>query len=328
MRFSCIYVEKEVLSHNVTKKILSRFSKVNIIEIDNYKHVFNRSYQSFQAQKLSPKLILAKKYENFVYKGSEVTNLTRHPNFFYNTLVLNCAYNCDYCYLQGMYNSSHIVVFVNIEDFLQEIKNYLSNGEEIYLSISYDNDILSFENWLGYCKIWLNFAKENPNLILEIRTKSNAFKYISDLPALPNAILAWTLSPQWIVKKYEKKTPTLNRRIESLLQATKLGWKTRICLDPVLFVKNWKTLYSEMIQAVFSHKELRKVHDITLGSFRMNAEYLKKIKNSRADSDILFYPFQRNNSILEYKTQHKEEIKNFLLKELTQFIPQEKIFFA
>lgn len=327
MRFSHIYVENEVLSHNVTKRILSHFPNAHLIQIENYKHIFNRSYQHFQAQKLSPRLILAKKYENFLYKGSSLTNLTKHPNFFYNTLVFNCAYNCDYCYLQGMYSSSHIVVFVNVEDFILETKNHLENQKEIYLSISYDNDILSFENWLGYCRIWIEFARENPNLILEIRTKSNCFRYISDLDPAPNVILAWTLSPEKIIKKYEKKTPTLGRRIESLLEATRLGWKTRICFDPILFVRGWKNLYSEMIKKIFSYPELQKIYDLTFGTFRMNADYLKKIKSLRADSDILFYPFKRNVSSFEYKTKHKQEMEETLLGELLQFLPREKIYF-
>lgn len=326
MRFSHIYVEKEISSHKITQNILQHFPCARIIEIENYKHVFNRSYQNFQAQKLLPRLLLAKKYENFLYPGSNLTNLTKHPQFFYNTLVLNCAYNCDYCYLQGMYNSSHIVVFVNIEDFFNETKNYLQVHEQIYLSISYDNDILSFENWLGYCKLWIEFARENPNLTLEIRTKSNSFRYISELTPIQNVILAWTLSPEAIIRKYEKKTPTLNRRLENLVLATRLGWKTRICLDPVLFVRNWKKLYSELIKKIFIFEELKKVHDILVGTFRMNVDYLKKIKNLRADSDILFYPFEKRQSAIEYKTKHKEEINNFIVNEITHFLPREKIY--
>lgn len=326
MRFSHIYVETDIIANEKTRDILRHFPTAKIIEIQNYKHVFNRSYQNFQAQKLSPKLILAKKYENFLYEGSKLTNLTKQPNFFYNTLVLNCAYNCDYCYLQGMYNSSHIVVFVNIEDFLNTTKIYLQEKKEIYLSISYDNDILSFENWLGYCKIWIKFARENPNLTLEIRTKSSNFKSISHLPVAPNVILAWTLSPKPIIKQYEKKTPTLSRRIQSLLEATRLGWKTRICFDPVLLVKNWRTLYSEMISEIFSFQELSKIYDVTIGTFRMNVDQLKKIRNLRTDSDILYYPFERQNSNYEYKQKHKQEIEKFLLSQLIQYIPKERIY--
>ncbi|MCX8000860.1 MAG: DNA photolyase, partial [Leptospiraceae bacterium] len=190
---------------------------------------------------------------------------------------------------------------------MNETKTYLKAKNQIYLSISYDNDILSFENWLGYCKIWIEFARENHNFNLEIRTKSSNFKTISHLPIAPNVILAWTLSPDAVIKQYEKKTPTLNRRIQNLLEATRLGWKTRICMDPILFVKNWKSLYSEMIAKIFSFHELRKIHDITLGSFRMNVDQLKKIRNLRADSDILYYPFERQNSNYEYKQKHKQE---------------------
>mgnify|MGYP006970641936 FL=1 len=30
--------------------------------------------------------------------------------------MMNCIYDCSYCYLKGMYPSGHMVLFVNIED--------------------------------------------------------------------------------------------------------------------------------------------------------------------------------------------------------------------
>lgn len=80
---------------------------------------------------------------------------------------------------------------------------------------------------------------------------------IQELKPIPNVILAWTISPDEIIKKYENKTPTLNRRLEDITSALKDGWNVRICLDPILHVKNWKQIYSEFIEKAFQQFQLR-----------------------------------------------------------------------
>ena len=36
--------------------------------------------------------------------------------------MLNCVYDCSYCFLQGMFNSANYLVFVNYEDYFKEIE--------------------------------------------------------------------------------------------------------------------------------------------------------------------------------------------------------------
>ena len=36
--------------------------------------------------------------------------------------MYNCLFDCKYCFLQGMYSSANYVIFVNYEDYYEEIK--------------------------------------------------------------------------------------------------------------------------------------------------------------------------------------------------------------
>jgi spore photoproduct lyase len=326
MYFTHIYIEKDILKHSNTLNILQKFPKAIQVEIDSYKHIFNRPYQNFQAQKKLPRLILAKKYENFLYSGSYLTDQFKLPNFYYNSLVLNCLYNCEYCYLQGMYNSGHVVVFVNIKDFLEEAEKVWKEKGSLYLCISYDTDLLAFEKILGYCRTWIEFSRGKKNFLLEIRSKSSSFLEISDLEVSENVILAWSLSPLVVVKTYEKKTPTLKRRLENIKLAIEKGWKTRICLDPVLHISGWREIYSQFIEEIFQDLQPQAIHDLSLGTFRINADYLKKIRKIRTDSKIIFYPYKKNGSAFEYPEQVKKEMINFITNLLTKYISKEKIY--
>ena len=114
--FSHIYVESQSIDSDIAEQSFKRFPKAKIIEIEDYKKIFNKNGQDFQIQKLSTKLILAKKQPPFIYPATDIIQDSGFSNFYYCTPILNCIYNCEYCFLQGMYSSANIVVFTNTEE--------------------------------------------------------------------------------------------------------------------------------------------------------------------------------------------------------------------
>ena len=139
-KFSHLYIEEEAYGYSLSKTILRKFSNSSIIDIKHYKDVFNRSGQDFQTQKKSMKLILAKKTPPFLYPVTDMVQGHHMPGFFYTTPMLNCLYNCEYCFLQGMYPSGNIVLFVNQDDFQKAVKVKLNQNnlskEGLTVSIS------------------------------------------------------------------------------------------------------------------------------------------------------------------------------------------------
>ncbi|EMY77851.1 hypothetical protein LEP1GSC060_2750 [Leptospira weilii serovar Ranarum str. ICFT] len=324
-RFSHIYVEDSAKDHPKTSEILSKFPESVTIPIDSYKEVFNPSSQNFQAQKRSPKLILAKRKEQFLYSGSGVAPDFGYKFFYYNALVLNCPYNCSYCYLQGMYSSANLVVFVNNEEYIRKTEEQLKLSNPLYLCISYDTDLLALENTLGYCKEWILFANSNPDLIVEIRTKSANFKSISDLKPTSNVILAWTLSPDCVVEEHEPLTPRLSSRLKNIRDALNAGWQVRICIDPILNVPNWKSVYSESIRKIFEEIPGEKLREVSLGSFRMNSDYFKNSKKRRPDSYLFYLPMSTREGVKSYPEELEKKMFAVVQKELENFVPPEKI---
>ena len=121
-RFSHIYVEKKILDNKNTLEILSKFRDAKIIEIDNYKEVFSSNNQDFHLQKLGQNLILASNKPNMIYEGAVVCEDFENDNFYYTSSIINCIYDCEYCYLQGVYSSGNIVIFVDIEKVFEEVE--------------------------------------------------------------------------------------------------------------------------------------------------------------------------------------------------------------
>lgn len=324
-KFSHVYVEKEAFNYSISSKILSHLKNSRIIEIDHYKDVFCRKNQNFVLQKNSPKLILAVKKNNFVYHGSEMCDDFGNDNFYYTSAVMNCVYNCEYCYLQGMYPSSNVVIFVNIDDTINEIEKMLKI-HPVYLCVSYDTDLMAIENITGFLHKWIEVGAKYENLKIEIRTKSANFKLLKDIHCLDNIILAWTLSPDKIIEEFEGNTPSLEKRLRSIEEAIDYGWRVRLCFDPILYIENWSELYKECIETTFNKLNKNKIYQVSIGVFRVSKDYLKIMSKLRVNSKILAYPFITDDGICSYNTKHIDQMISLVRSEIEKYMSPNKIY--
>ncbi len=323
--FSHIYIEEGILHNPNTQKILSRFPNARPVNIGHYKDVFCRSRQNYSLQKQTQCLILAKKRTPFLYDGAPVCQDFGNQYFYYATSVMNCIFNCEYCYLKGMYPSANLVVFVNLEEILDAVENVLKQ-HPVYLCISYDTDLLAMEDILGYVHKWFAFAARHQDLTVELRTKSANLNSLDGVPPLNNIILAWTLSPEPIRREYEHNTPSLDQRLTCVHDALKKGFRVRLCFDPLLFVKDWQEQYKQMVQTVFSGVPAQSIADVSIGSFRMPQDYLKRMRKSCPDSVIVHYPFEVKNGIAQYSGPLSKTMTGYLLEQIKKHIPKQKIY--
>ncbi|MCI9021288.1 MAG: radical SAM protein [Eubacterium sp.] len=324
--FSHIYVEKRVAGHPRTKEILAKFPSAAVIEISHYKDVFCRSGQNCTLQHRSQKLILAKKEGSLLYRGSPVCQSFGNENFYYASCIMNCIYDCEYCYLKGMYPSANLVVFVNLEDMLAQAERMLES-QSLYLCVSYDTDLLALEAAAGYAKAWCRFAERHPDrLKIEIRTKCANDSFFETCKVPENVVFAFTLSPQAAVEQSEHGTPPLSARISCAGRAVRAGASVRLCFDPVLYVPGWKAHYDAMLEEVFRCMEMEKLADVSVGTFRIARDYLKKMRKQAPDSPAAWFPYQLENGFYQYPDGLRQEMEQYLVEKLKTELPEDKIF--
>ena len=327
--FSHIYIEKNVEGYPLTDLVMKNFSDRKIIWIDHYKDIFNRVGQDFQSQKTTMNLILAKKTPPFLYPASDMVQEFETPNVFYNTPVLNCLYNCEYCFLQGMYPSGNLVVFVNEDDLRNAIDMKLNDPidplKPTVVSVSYNTDLLAMENIMPLTRSWIEYARTKKDLLIEIRTKSALFPAIKDLDVVKNVILSWTLSPQIICDRYENTAPPLKSRIRAVKQAIDYGWSVRLCFDPVLLVDNWYEVYTEFFNQLFLEINKDQLIDVTLGVFRMNKDYYKRIRKRDTRSDLYYRDYSVEGNTVAVNKKERVDALHKLRTHLNKFLPIKKI---
>jgi spore photoproduct lyase len=270
--------------------VLKQLNKAQIIFINHYMDVFNRPGQDFIRQKNSQKLILAVRKNSFIYPGAKVCDHYGYDRFFYATQMMNCPYDCQYCYLLGTYNSANIAAFVNTEDYFEA----LSQTEPAYISLSYETDLLAMEPLFGFVGEWLGFAEKAKAHTFEIRTKSTTV--LKGKP-LPNVIFAWS-----ITNAHEKGVPSVTSRIQAMKETADNGWKVRLCIDPVWITPDWETAIDEILKQTADID----IYAISAGGFRCSKAQYKKIR--KAKPHLVFPTLIEQEGVVRYPLETEEKI--------------------
>lgn len=328
--FTHIYVENRVRNHPRTRAILTHFPKAQIVVIDHYKDVFNRRGQDVTHQHRSQSLILARKEDHFFYEGAAVCQDFGNTNFYYCSTMMNCVFDCSYCYLKGMYPSGHMVIFVNLEDYFAELDEILAQ-KSMYLCVSYDADLLAMEPLVGYAKIWSDYAALHENLKLEIRTKSARSSMWEELPCLSNVIYAFTLSPQRMIDACESGTPSAEARIACALTGLKKGFLVRLCFDPMLYLPTWREDYSGLLaelDAAFAGHGLtmQQLTDVSVGTFRISQDYMKKLRRVEQTAPAVQFLYVNVGGVYQYPPKLIKEMEHDFIAQLEKRIDKEKIY--
>ena len=316
--FAHVYVEEGAKDHPETARILARLPKSEVIYIRHYKDVFNRGRQNVTCQKRSRSLILAVNRGELVYKGSPMCQSFGEKNFYYTASSMNCPFDCEYCFLKGMYGTANVVCFVNIEDYFAAVESL----EDPYVCVSYDTDLPGLDPVTGQAEKWAEFARSHPGILIELRTKSAP----ANLAALPNLIYAFTLSPDEVAKRFEQGVPPLKARLKAASDAVASGCTVRLCFDPMIYVRDWESCYGELACQAASAIDLGKVRDISIGTFRISMQYLKTMRSQMPSSEVCWFPYDNVDGYAQYPADIDSKMRGFMRDALGRYVDGSKIW--
>lgn len=321
-----IFVENNIFEHFRTRKLLNIIKARNIIKINHYGELFNRNRQNFRIQKDSLNYIIATKKNNLVMP---VPRSTTSVEGYYFSHMYNCIYDCDYCFLQGHFNSAYHVYFINYEDFGEAILNKsIKTKTKLWFFSGYDCDSLASEKITGFAEYFVPFFSKLKNCILEIRTKSSRTTELLKIKPNPNVVCAFSLNPQNLINVFEKGTPSLSRRIKSIKTLSENGWKIGLRFDPLILTKARKEDYLELFNLAVNCIPKSSIHSVSLGTLRLSESHHKKmLKNDRQNRLLLDNRYGYEKKMW----QPHSEIRNIevsLREHLKKLIPQSSIFLS
>jgi len=289
--------------------------------------VFNPKSQNFRQQKARPSLILAEKKGRLVLPTPEGFGIGHSRNFYFSHM-LNCLYDCRYCFLQGMYPSANYVLFVNYEDFMQAIDQQIIQQPEqslVFFS-GYDGDSLAFESVSEFVKTFVPFFAKRPQATLELRSKSDNISALLEQPPQSNIVLAFSLTPQAISSEHEHGVPPLKKRLQAMQTVAQLGWPIGLRFDPLIYHNDFKALYLELIQQVFSAISPDQVHSVSIGSMRFPSAVYQKLTKLYPKDKLLAQPLVKRGQTFGYHQDIEQQLVGFVRETLKNTLSDQVLF--
>ena len=327
--FDFIYVEEAVRDCERARKICRRFPAAKVVDCDRYGEIFNRSGQNFRLQKRSPALILAAKQGRRVLPAPPGYGIGSDANFYFSHM-LNCVYDCRYCFLQGMYRSAHMVVFVNFDDFKADIEEVLQASPTCpgphpgpHFFTGYDCDSLAMEGVTGFVEDFLPFFAAHPEALFELRTKSVRTAPLKS--ALDNVVAAYSLNPAELAG-YESGVPPVRSRIAAAQRLQEAGWPVGLRFDPLVWFAEFRGSYRRLFAETFASVRGDRVHSVSLGTLRLPRPFHRRMEALYPEEALFVRGLEETGRETGYPGNLREEMLGFCLDELLAYVPEEVIF--
>jgi spore photoproduct lyase len=322
-----LYVEEAVTEHPRAMAVRARFPRARLIVCERYGEVFNPKAQNFRLQKRRPALILAKKFKNFVLPVPAGYGIGGERNYYFSHM-LNCLYDCRYCFLQGMYRSAHYVVFVNFEDFMETIRTTVTAhlGAPAYFFSGYDCDSLALEPITGFAAAFLPWFRQNPNAWIELRTKSTQIRALLDMEPFPNCVVAYSFTPDELARALEHRTPDNPRRLGALVRLQEAGWRIGLRFDPLIYHRDYAEQYRRLFETLFARLDVDRLHSVSLGVFRLPESFFRTLVKLYPQERLLAGPLCSERGIVSYRAALARELVEYCRTELLKRVPMNKLF--
>src|SRR5438034_10739847 len=120
-------------------------------------------------------------------------------NYFVINFASNCPMDCSYCYLQEyLAQNSALKVFSNVGDLIDEADRTLKKHRGVFFRISTGEitDSLALEPCTRMVDELIPYFAEQPNVLLELKTKSDCVDSLLHFDPKERVVVAWSMNPQ------------------------------------------------------------------------------------------------------------------------------------
>ena len=163
-------------------------------------------------------------------------------------IVAGCAFRCAYCGF-GRY----LIFNLDVERFIAGLDDvFAAHPRQRLWKFSNMTDLPAFEGELdAVAPVVRRFAAESDRYLM-LFTKSDNVDFLLDLPHGGRTIVSWSLSAETASRHVDKRTATLDERIEAMRKCQAAGYLVRARLSPIVPVRNWRAEYREVFERLFA----------------------------------------------------------------------------
>ncbi|MBU0721783.1 hypothetical protein KJ877_10600 [bacterium] len=320
-------------SHQEIKQIidiardLGMWNEKSIIEIfpehEQKKVVFARLKKAYDALRSKPN-----SYENFEPKNIPneqkytfktekkegfglglcpvASEKTRCCNLLTLDAVESCGFDCSYCSIQSFYNQNTITFDSGFAEKLRNLN--LDKNKTYHIGTGQASDSLMWGNKEGILDALFEFARTNPNVLLEFKTKSDNIKYFMENDVPKNILCTWSLNTPVIIKNEEHLAASLDKRIHVARRVADKGVKVGFHFHPIVEYENYLFDYAQVYAKLLEEFKAEEVALVSFGTLTFIKPVIKQLRAREFKSKITQMPFEDANAKNSYPHATKVEM--------------------
>ncbi len=190
-----------------------------------------------------------------------------------------CPLDCNYCYLRGTMRGRMKPSPLKTEHVLKALDEAFERIKEPSIFNTGElSDSLMYPSLME--KIVDRFEEQSVHKVA-LLSKMGLHNIDFLLKKLrKQTICSWSINTTEVAKKWEKAAPPPEERIKAARMVSEIGYDTRIRIDPIFPIENWKTHYDKILYKIISAFEPRR---IILGTPRGLWKTIKYAQEAKID---------------------------------------------
>lgn len=235
------------------------------------------------------KRLFLKRYKGDFLKKCPGTEGRVCCNYFVINFASNCPMECSYCYLQEyLAHNPALGVFSNVADLVEEVHRLLSRHRRFFFRIGTGEitDSLALDPYIGFSAEVVPYFAEQPNVLLELKTKSDRIEGLLGLDPKGRVVVSWSMNPQRVIDRDEHLTASFDERLMAARRCQDAGYKLGFHFDPMIEYPGWEKDYQAMVERIFAVVDARRITWLSMGVLR-NTPGLKRTMRERFPSTRL-----------------------------------------
>ena len=222
--------------------------------------------------------------------------------------VRNCAFGCSYCSIQSFFFDDEVIMYDDLSGRLARIEAELDPETVYHIGTGQSSDSLVWGNRLGNLDALNGFAARNPNVIVELKTKSANIEALLDREIAPNILVTWSLNDPAVARWEEHGTASVEARLRAARRVADAGTLVGFHVHPIIRHRQWRSGYDRLVDVVVSEFEPIEVAMVSIGTLTYTKPVVRRIRAAARPTRALQMPLVESAGKLSYPIEWKAEM--------------------
>jgi spore photoproduct lyase len=326
-----VYIERRVINSPLARSLRERVESNRIETISSAKKLIRDLESSGTPSAEGKKVLLLAHHKGSFLKPCPGTRAYVCCNYLILNFATNCPMECSYCILQSYLTSPFLVVYANVNDTFKELEDAFRRQPHRFFRVGTGEltDSLALDHLINFTNLAVPFFARQPNAVLELKTKTDNVANLLGLRHAGKTIVAWSLNPQRLIVREERKTASLAARLRAAKICQDAGYPLAFHFDPILRCEGWEEDYACLIEQLFSTVNADRIVWISLGCLRFPPRLKAIIEQRFPHSRITYEEFiHGDDGKLRYFRPLRVKIYSHLVRCIRKFAPHVRLYFC